>query len=75
MGAGEGEVFADRYLGIGLADETFSFRVDVTRRAPVSPATRGQRRRNRRAPQLVGSGEKSSWRPLYLILQFLQASF
>ena len=23
MGAGEGEVFADRYLGIGLADETF----------------------------------------------------
>ena len=27
MGAGEGEVFADRYLGIGLADETFGFRV------------------------------------------------
>ncbi len=70
MGAGEGEVLAHRDLGVRLADEALGPGQSSSARAGDPP---GSRQRDRSAPRIVGSGGKSSWKPLYLVLQLFRA--
>ena len=73
MGAGEREVLLHRHLGVRLADEAFGpWRSFGARGARWQ--RQGTEGDSRLAPQIVGNGEKSSSKPLYLVLQLLQAA-